>query len=129
MTMKKAKDTTGRHWSRAIAVLIISIPAFWLVYQLLLRLLPRAGGGGGLSEFGGYLVGYIASMLSGAYFLWLVEGQFFNRTKSDTGLSTSSTSIQVGLNNAPLAISLLSVLWLINWLYVTLLKRTLDHHY
>jgi len=110
-------------WIRAIGMLAASLPAFWLAYWLLLQLFPRKGGG--LSEFGALLAGYLASLLSSFYFAWLSTRQFLHQSSTIATSQGGSTSIQVGFLGGPLAISLLSASWLSVWLYVSLLKSAL----
>lgn len=119
--MTTNQNSARMPWVRVIGILAASLPAFWLAYWLLLKLFPEKGGG--LSEFGTLLAGYLASLLSSSYVAWLSTGQFLHQ--SSTVTTGGSTSIRAGFLGSPLAISLLSASWLSIWLYVSLLKSTL----
>lgn len=111
---------------RIFWLLIGTITAYWLVYQLLLALFSRDGQ---LGEFAALMAGLAGNLWTAAVFSWLATGNFFPTSEGGEAAPVGSGTLRTGFIGVPLATALLSVAWLGSWFYVKLLygsfRRTL----
>ena len=106
-------------WGRVIVVTAGSIFAFLVAHRMLLKIFPD---GGRLSESGGLMANLIANLWSAAYFSWLSTGHFIPHADADILPQAQHSTMRSGFLGSPFAITLLSIVWLGIWLYVTLLN-------